>query len=867
MSEFPSSIKGSQLWYRINDKGLQQALVNFRKIAEAIGAQTSRILPTFTDHSVIHMDALWKVADQVYTQEEIAKFSHGEAFILGCSFYLHDLGMAIAAMPEGLAQVKQSPTYTSVYERACLLKNLDPQKADALAIEIACRDLHSDFAEKLINEKIAFIDQYLLEDSELRRMYAWYIGQISASHRWSFSEIDRRLGARGREPDPLGGEIDLGLLAWSIRVIDAAHINSDRAAFWEKALRSQIAPDSLIHWKAQEHINGPCRQEDRLVFSSVKPISDIDAWWQFYNLAISLDNEINLAREYLSARASSKGRFSLEGVKSVRSPKNFATLVKPYNFEPLDVRVYPQSIERLVNLLGGKSLYGHDYFAPIRELLQNARDAILLKQTSDQAFNLPKSLHEIHVGLKFDLEGGYLSVEDNGVGMSPIVISNYLLGIAADYWNSHEFFSDFPGVSAHGFKPAGKFGIGFLSVFMIGNEVTVITERLGGQRFKLSLRGLERRGALTSYPSNGRCGTLVQIRIPKTKLSDYDGLDAIVRSKAPLLEIPVVVSQGDKPSTIVPGWWKTIPQAELFDFVINYEQIAFRPTQEQRDRLAAFKVRKSRPESFADLPSSDRWPGLQPEITTDSSRVMAIPGSGQVILCSNGFAINRINLKGFTGLIDVGNIELTAARSQTIKMDVDNLRNDLSRKLFPEIVKALNELINEGQIPTRFDFLNDIGNIYSEDLLCKTSLPWVTIMEPPGNAVLLSASDFKNLLAKTQELIIGFAVNPWEMGSMLYSRFPEASRNVLLIPVKNNHRYSFGTYRDSDDLVVGPLQDHFEVSDLPQSMYSLLSEALLRITLRLISEAWNIDPEKLQMAKWVRKSTDNICAYFVKGRI
>ena len=37
-----------------------------------------------------------------------------------------------------------------------------------------------------------------------------------------------------------------------------------------------------------------------------------------------------------------------------------------------------------------------------------------------------------------------------------------------------------------GFKSAGKFGIGFLSVFMLGDEVNVESNRTGEERYRLS---------------------------------------------------------------------------------------------------------------------------------------------------------------------------------------------------------------------------------------------------------------------------------------------------------------------------------------------------------------------------------------------
>ena len=50
-----------------------------------------------------------------------------------------------------------------------------------------------------------------------------------------------------------------------------------------------------------------------------------------------------------------------------------------------------------------------------------------------------------------------LIIKDNGVGMTTSVIENYLLGIASDYWNSEEFYVEFPNAKSQGFLPSGKF--------------------------------------------------------------------------------------------------------------------------------------------------------------------------------------------------------------------------------------------------------------------------------------------------------------------------------------------------------------------------------------------------------------------------
>ncbi len=106
--EIPTHIERTQLWSVLgNDTTLANALLDLRKVAAKIGAKVAELVPDYTDHSIEHMDALWRVCGSVFLNDEINQFSVAEAFVLACAFYVHDLGMALAATPEGLTKVKE----------------------------------------------------------------------------------------------------------------------------------------------------------------------------------------------------------------------------------------------------------------------------------------------------------------------------------------------------------------------------------------------------------------------------------------------------------------------------------------------------------------------------------------------------------------------------------------------------------------------------------------------------------------------------------------------------------------------------------------------------------------------------------------
>lgn len=110
--ELPATVNDSKLWQRLGEnEDLQSVVRQLRQVAETLASSIAASVPNFTDHSIRHMDALWTVTDRVLTEAEINSLSVGEAFLIGVAFYLHDIGMAFAASPEGLAKVRESQPY------------------------------------------------------------------------------------------------------------------------------------------------------------------------------------------------------------------------------------------------------------------------------------------------------------------------------------------------------------------------------------------------------------------------------------------------------------------------------------------------------------------------------------------------------------------------------------------------------------------------------------------------------------------------------------------------------------------------------------------------------------------------------------
>jgi len=530
MDDFPNSVADSGLFRRLQlDQQLLSGVQSLRTTAESLAETISRTVPKFTDHTIRHMDSLWQVADRILTADEMAKVTVGEAFILACGFYLHDIGMAYACTGEGLKRIRSSPQYQSLIAQAPEDEHADPAVL-AQALAYAVRALHADAAVELSSKRVPGTEIYLMEPMQLREAWGGTCGRVAASHNWSIEEVERQFGSLGNAPLPGGRGGDLGYVASILRLADYAHFGRGRARSIDRALRGPIEAESIVHWRAQEHIDGPERDGADLVYRAAAPIADVDAWWLQYEMLKGLDEEIRMVRRYLDRRSSSEGRLSLQGVRGVTSPEEAAAFVPTSGFLPIEINLRTGSIERLVQLLAGESLYGPEPMAAVRELIQNARDAVMLKAaTASSDFERASLSIPIRVELNTSSTGPRLEVTDPGIGMTRKVMTDFLISVASDYWST-QFHSDFPNLASKDFEPAGRFGIGFLSVFMLGDSITVESNRSGGERHSLQLRGVGRRGEIRTNAATSGSGTSIRVQLQQSIVPALKPLDSLVRA-------------------------------------------------------------------------------------------------------------------------------------------------------------------------------------------------------------------------------------------------------------------------------------------------------------------------------------------------
>jgi hypothetical protein len=218
-----------------------------------------------------------------------------------------------------------------------------------------------------------------------------------------------------------------------------------------------------------------------LLFTSTRAFkpSDANAWWIAFDAVSVLDAEIRASNNLLLSRVqkdSSSPAFNMQRVTGANAPSELSKSIETDGWTPTSARIHVGNLERLVETLGGQSLYGvgGDNFAIVmRELLQNARDALAARRSLTPGFS---GRILVKITSKSNTQT-FVEIRDDGIGMSERTMTTALLDFGTSFWASDLVRSEFPGLRSSSFRPVGQFGIGFYAVFMIATEVLVASRR------------------------------------------------------------------------------------------------------------------------------------------------------------------------------------------------------------------------------------------------------------------------------------------------------------------------------------------------------------------------------------------------------
>jgi molecular chaperone HtpG len=284
-----------------------------------------------------------------------------------------------------------------------------------------------------------------------------------------------------------------------LRIADYIQIHPGRAPRQYRMVYRISSPESRGEWDAHADIVeiSAVHDDPEALYVEAAP-RDIHTFLRIRRWLLGIQGELDMAWAVLGEVF---GRFTREGLdrlslalRRVRSNLESADeRSRDFGFVPAEAR-FTAAVELLDLLV--QPLYGNRPEIGVRELCQNAVDAVrerdeYLARTPGAHAAPAAGAADVEVTLR--QEGGRytLTVQDYGIGMTPEVVVQYFLRAGASFRRSSawkQLYEDSDGHSR--ILRAGRFGIGALAGFLLGDGIHVVTRSItepDGVEFSASL--------------------------------------------------------------------------------------------------------------------------------------------------------------------------------------------------------------------------------------------------------------------------------------------------------------------------------------------------------------------------------------------
>lgn len=446
----------------------------------------------YTLHDQNHSKKLLHLIDYLVTDKILENLSALECLLIIYSVYLHDMGMSLTSVERTriLASDEFTDTlqdWTEVWDSLqSARKQLIEKEIDAkerLLIEAEIFQLQEVALCAYLRPRHATAERYQYYINEVKKStgradlfeysgvsFEDFLVQICVSHNESVDALAEVRGAHNeRFPTDFllaGTRINAQFCAALLRLADILDFDRERTPkilFESLGIASRTLPGAevtLKEWTKHMSVHSiEITQNEIIITADCKhPVIEKT----IRDFCLDIEREIRNTQAVLKHNP-----YNIELPISVR-PRIRSI---DYVYKDISLRVNEAAI---ITLLMGERLYSNQAVA-IRELIQNAIDACSVRQKISHASYKAK----IQVNLlKDENKRFWIEVEDNGIGMDEYVIAEYFLQLGNSYYNSPELQR----LMGHDFTPISRFGIGIVSIFMIGDVLEVNTRRFHSPR-------------------------------------------------------------------------------------------------------------------------------------------------------------------------------------------------------------------------------------------------------------------------------------------------------------------------------------------------------------------------------------------------
>lgn len=542
-------------------------------VAEMLQVSTLPFFPDYTGHGVQHLSGVLVIADKLIAERARPIFTPEDTAVQIFSALMHDLALHLseAGFKSLLSHQKlgSDSTWRELWNDFLNeAKHWDDRKlvetfgADGAGAPLALVRNPLDHYENLTESDRKLIGEFIRRNhAELAYEFAvsGFIG--AGGQRIQFGNFDSELrklagivarshGVRLRDGIQLLGKMSFNKLEHDdvhpvflmgiLRIADFLELGTDRASLIAFAYKDFKSPISNREWRTNQAFRRISwgNPDPESIDIPANPI-DISSYLELRRWLAAIQSELDVTWAVFGEVYGSHQRFAPFGltVRRVRSkivddPEAF---VKTVSFVPkkVELRVAGPDVLKLFV----EPLYGERPEIGIRELIQNAVDAVrerreyverhsecgMLDQVRDTA--------DVTVWLGDPDENGVavLVVSDHGIGMTEETIANYFLVAGASFRRSIAWKKDFESEQGDSHLKSrvlrsGRFGIGVLAAFLLGEEVEVATRHITadrGIRFSMRLNvappALEMSPIQMNYETGIPAGTTITVKVTKVK--------------------------------------------------------------------------------------------------------------------------------------------------------------------------------------------------------------------------------------------------------------------------------------------------------------------------------------------------------------
>lgn len=424
----------------------------YDQVKDILNSRVQHVFPNFTLHNTGHTFRIMEYMSKLVN--DYTKLSELEIALLIYSALLHDIGMAVSTEDVDLIKADNFPFCDVKFSAMKKIMGGD----EGLALQEFVRRIHASLSARYIRENLK---EKLVIPKLITLDFTNELALICESHTEDYDWIKSKL-----RTNEIRGDYSFNsqFIATILRLADILDIDSNRTPY---NLYKLISPKGVSDKEWKQHFI--ISNNEKIILNEKTLQKKIVFHGKSTNASIHrklLDYISWVKRELTNATEIVNGMPSQYTLVYDTNPEvNIQT--EGYSFSDYKMTLEFRAIS---SLLMGEKIYGSKTLG-LRELIQNSIDSCRLRQETEEVKQeFGEEAYQPKIKVILDKEKNQAIIKDNGTGMSMEIIKKHFLNIGVSYYNSTDFLlKDFD------YKPIGNYGIGFLSCFMLSDEVKVRT--------------------------------------------------------------------------------------------------------------------------------------------------------------------------------------------------------------------------------------------------------------------------------------------------------------------------------------------------------------------------------------------------------